>query len=294
MASSVRFHAATSIEDALEHLDQLGEDVQVLAGGTDVMIQLQRGEISPRELLHIDGIPGLRNASADERGLSLGALVTHEAMWRHPVVPGLESLREASAQVGGWQTQSIGTVVGNVVNASPAADLLPGLLVHEAVIHLARRGGERALPIEQFILGRRRTARDPREIATRISMAPVPEGSGEAFVKVGRRRAMEVSIVAVAVRLTSDPSSGTISNARIAVGAASAVPYRAAAAEQLLLGQHPSNELFQEAGRAALEGADPIDDVRASRRYRLAVLPRAVTQALVRSSSRLDRTRSVA
>jgi carbon-monoxide dehydrogenase medium subunit len=294
MASPVQFHAAASLEDALERLDQLGSEARVLAGGTDVMMQLQRNEIRARELVHIGGIPGLNDLAVEERGMTFGAMVTHEDTWRHPMAAGHASLGEAARQVGGWQTQALGTVVGNVVNASPAADLLPGLLVHDAVLHLARRGSERTVPIGEFILGRRTTARAAEELVIKITTGPVPPGSAEAFVKVGRRRAMEVSVVAVAARLTTDPSSGKITDARIAVGAASAVPYRAVDAERLLVGVHPSDQAFREAGHAALEGADPIDDVRASRRYRLTVLPRAVAHALARSGERIDRTRSVA
>ncbi|MFC5176188.1 FAD binding domain-containing protein [Nocardioides taihuensis] len=294
MASPVQFHAATSLDDALERLERLGPDARVLAGGTDVMIQLHGGQISARELVHIEGIPGLAELTAEESGLSLGAMVTHENIWRHPVAAGYASLSEAARQVGGWQTQTLGTVVGNVVNASPAADLVPGLLVHDAVLHLAKRGSERTVPIGEFILGRRQTAREAEELVTRITTGPLPAGTAEAFVKVGRRRAMEVSILAVAARLTIDPSSGTITDARVAVGAASAVPYRAVDAERLLVGAHPGDEVFREAGRAALDGADPIDDVRASRRYRLTVLPRAVERALARAAGRTDETRSAA
>ncbi|UUZ59037.1 FAD binding domain-containing protein [Nocardioides sp. B-3] len=224
MASTVQFHAATSLEDALERLDQLGSEARVLAGGTDLMIQLQGGQLSPRELVHIHAVPGLADFAVDEQGLRPGAMVTHENLWRHAGADDFTSLSEAARQVGGWQTQSIGTVVGNVVNASPAGDLLPSLLVHEAVLHLARSGNERTVPMSEFLLGRRQTAREPEELVTKITMGPVPAGAAEAFVKVGRRRAMEVSVVAVAVRLVMDPSSGVITDARIAVGAASAVP----------------------------------------------------------------------
>jgi len=294
MTSPVHFHAATSLEDALERLDQLGSDARVLAGGTDVMIQLKAGQIAARELVHIAGVPGLRDLDVSDQGMTLGAMVTHEDIWRHPQTAGRASLSEASRQVGGWQTQTLGTVAGNVVNASPAADLLPGLLIHDAVFHLARRGAERTVPIGEFILGRRRTARAAEEIVTGITIGPLPTGAVEAFVKVGRRRAMEVSLVAVAARVTTDPSSGTITDARIAVGAASAVPYRAVAAERMLVGATPGPAVFREAGHAALDGADPIDDVRASRRYRLTVLPRAVAHALNRTGEQIDQTRRIA
>lgn len=294
MQSPVRFHSATTFEEVVDALDELGSEARLIAGGTDVMIQLARGELSPQVLLHIERVPGLGTVAAGEGGLHLGALVTHAMVRSDPATCALAALADAARQVGGWQTQAIGTVVGNIVNASPAADLTPGLLVHDAMVHLSRRGSERTLPLDQFVKGRRETAREPQELVTGITIARTPEHSGEAFVKVGRRKAMEVSIVAVATRLVVDPSTGTIADARVAVGAVSPIPHRAPASEQLLIGQRPTADLFAAAGRAALEGADPIDDVRASRRYRLAVLPRAVAQALSRSSDHVDAARSVA
>lgn len=280
---SVDFRSVDTVAAALELLSELGSDAQPLAGGTDVMIQLRLGQLTPRVLVHLEPLAAeLRGIDSANGRITLGALTTHEdliaarrsdAEW--PDAPAV-----AAGQVGAWQTQTLGTVAGNVANASPAADLVPALLAHDAWVHLRSTGGIREIRLADFIVGRRQTVRRPDELITGLSLPVLPPNTVDAFVKVGRRSAMEVSIISVAVRITLDPDAGTIADARIAVGAAGPVPYRAIEAERLLVGAPPSADLVAAAAAAAAGPADPIDDVRASKRYRTLVLPRAVGRAI--------------
>jgi carbon-monoxide dehydrogenase medium subunit len=262
---------------------------------------LRRRELNPAVLLSIGRLPGL-GADRDEGtmagGSGPGGPLTLGALTRHTQIAGsarinrdYRAISGAGSQIGGWQTQAIGTLVGNIVNASPAADLVPPLLVHGATVQLRSVRGEREVPLQEFIIDRRKTVRRPEEMVTAISLEPVSDATADEFVKVGRRGAMEVSIVAVAVRITLDPGSGVVTDARIAVGSCGPVAYRATAAEQVLTGAVPDRAVLASAGLAAAEPASPIDDVRGSRAYRMRVLPKVVERALADSVGRVRRRR---
>ena len=162
----MEFRRSGDLDEALTSLAELGDKAQVLAGGTDVMIQLERGEISPETLVHIERIEGMRSIAENGR-LTLGALVTHTDLAQSPVLcDRYQSVARAASLVGGWQTQAVGTIGGNVCNASPAADLLPPLLVHDATVLLVSKDrGEREVPLGDFVVGRRTIAREPDELS---------------------------------------------------------------------------------------------------------------------------------
>lgn len=277
----MEFKVARSHAEALTTIAAFGTDATLLAGGTDVMVQLQRSELKPPVLLNIEQVGAWRtyDVSASSR---IGALVTQRTLAEDLDIRARYSALAAAARLcGGWQTQSVGTLAGNVCNASPAADLTPALLVHGARVVLeSERGGRRTLPLEDFVLGRRKVDRKPDEIVIQFELDTPPSRTVDAFEKVGRRGAMEISIVNVAARLSFTPDQ-KVADARIAVGSVGPKPFRAIGAEQILKGQSVSDQVIGAAAHAVLEAATPIDDVRASRSYRLAVLPR-VTARIIR------------
>lgn len=280
----MRFRSAETLEEALATLAESGDETQVLAGGTDVMVQHQHGEISPEALLHIERIESLRSIGAVNGQVRLGALVTHRMVSRDPaIVSGLPALAQASATVGGWQTQEVGTVVGNVVNASPAADTVPSLLNAGCVVELASAGGSREEALEAFLLGRRQTSRRPDELVTGLRLDPAGSRTGEVYLKVGPRSAMEVALVGLAVRLSLEPDGETVADARVAVCAVAPVPYRVTAAEEILTGSRLEAATVDEAGLALSGSASPIDDPRASAAYRKRVLAPLLGRAVERA-----------
>jgi carbon-monoxide dehydrogenase medium subunit len=196
------------------------------------------------------------------------------------------SLAEAANQVGGRQTQNVGTVGGNVANASPAADLPPALLLADARVLLASSSGERTVALSDFFLARRQTARLPDELVTALVLDRPRPRSAEAYVKLGRRRAMEIAIVGLAMRLSFDEALEKIVDARVAVCAASQRPYRAADAEASLIGSAFDEIDLAAAGRLAARPASPIDDVRASADYRRRVIESLTVRAAQRCRSR--------
>jgi len=284
------FYTVATLEDALATIERLGAGARVLAGGTDLGVQLQRGEVEPEALVYIGRLQELASVCDNGREMELGALLTHRALADCVALAGrYEAIRTAAASVGGWQTQAIGTLGGNVCNASPAADLLPPLLAHGARVTLASaRAGERQLPIERFVLGRRRTALVPGELLTRIRLEAPPPRTADVYLKIGRRGAMEVAIVGLALRLTLAEDLQTVAEVRIAVCAAGPVPWSAAGAGSILAGSRLGDDALGAAGEALVAEAATIDDARAPAAYRRRVLPRMLARALHMCAQRVQ------
>jgi carbon-monoxide dehydrogenase medium subunit len=281
--SRLQFVDAHDVGQALEVLDEHGDEAVVLAGGTDVVVGLLRGDISPGFLVHIRRLEELRGIESGER-TEVGALTTH---WELITTPAIRAdhpaLAEAALTVGGRQTQNIGTIAGNVVNASPAADLLPALLVADARVATASRSGGRSLPLEEFLLDRKQTALQPNELVTSIALERAGTRTGETYLKVGRRGAMEVALVGLAVRLQLEDGDA-IARARIAVCSVGPKAFRVREAETALVGSRREEAAVAEAGRLLAAAARPIDDVRATAGYRgrtlAALLQNAVSTCL--------------
>lgn len=271
-----------TVEEALAVLASGDGGCQVLAGGTDVMVQLARGEIAPSLLLHVERVAELRAAEVNGSA-RIGALVTHRQLVRGALGPAYRAVAEAAATCGGLQTQAVGTIGGNVCNASPAADTLPALLVHDARVTLRSAGGDRTLGLEEFVLGRRATARRPEELLTAITLAGSGSRTGDVYLKVGRRSAMEVAIVGLAMRLRL-AEDGTVADARVALASVGPRPLRSAGAEAALAGAAVPGDAIapaalDAAAEALLGDVTPMDDLRASAGYRLRVLPGLLRRA---------------
>lgn len=269
----MRFLSVESLEEALETLSESGEDARILAGGTDVMVQQQRGEIDPAMLLHIERIDALRQVDTSDFRIKLGALITHRRVGRDTELSSsLPALAEAAATVGGWQTQEVGTIAGNVANASPAADTVPALLNADCVVHLTSAEGGREVPLDEFIVGRRQTARHDNELISALSLEPIGPRTGETYLKVGPRSSMEVALVGLAVRVTASEDGATVEDARISVCSVAPVPYRVSSAEAALIGSSLDDDALTEAGDLLRASAKPIDDARATGTYRQRIL----------------------
>jgi carbon-monoxide dehydrogenase medium subunit len=286
---SFDYHQPASLAEAVALAARFGADGRFLAGGTDLLVQITRGRAAPRHLIALHRVPGLADVAVNG-AVALGACATHRAIERTPALAGpLACLVEGAQVIGGHQVRNVATVGGNLVNASPAADLVPCLLALDGAVTLLGPDGERELPVEGFLLGPNRTARRPEELLTRVRMPGLPPRSATAFLKAGRRKAMEISVVCVAARLTLDPTGERCLEARIALGAVAPTAVRARAAERLVEGQRPGADLFEQAGHAAREACAPIDDVRASAGFRRHLVGVLVRRALQRC---LDRARA--
>ncbi len=289
---SFEYHEPTSLAEAVDQGARFGADGCFLAGGTDLIIQMRRGKLRPRHVVSLHRIPGLDGIGANG-AVTLGALVTHRALERHSAFQGpLRALVEGAEVVGGHQIRNVGTVGGNIVNASPAADVVPVLLALDATVTCAGPGGERTLPLDGFLVGPGQTARRPGELLTSVHLPALRGHSATAFLKAGRRKAMEISVVCVATRLTLDEEGDRCVEARITLGAVAPTTWRARAAERALEGRAPTPDVLREAGRLAAAECRPISDVRASARYRTLLVETLVPRALTRCLQRIGEAAS--
>ncbi|MFQ6014253.1 MAG: FAD binding domain-containing protein [Anaerolineae bacterium] len=273
--------APTTIEEAIAALVEYDGQAKVLAGGTDLLVQMKHGQKSPRCLVNIKRIPGLRDISYDpEDGLRLGALVTLNEVIRSPLLQQhYPVLPQTAATMAGVQIRNLGTVGGNLCNAAPSADMAPSLIGLGAQVKLVGPGGEQIVPLEDFFTGPGTTVLQRGEIMTEIRVPAPPPGTAAVYLKHTPRRAMDIAVVGVAV-------VGRIVNPKITLGAVAPTPMRARRAEAVLREEVITEELLEEAARIASEECKPIDDVRSSAWYRremVRVLTRRAVWQLVRA-----------
>lgn len=255
-------------------------DARILAGGTDIYPATQ-AQVLPGDVLDLTGISALRGLSESEDGLSIGACTTWSSVAEAGLPPALHALQQAAIQVGGRQIQNAGTVGGNLCNASPAADGVPALLVCDAVVHIAGAEGSRSMPLADFITGPRRTALQKGEIVTAVHL-PTDALSGQsAFVKLGARAHLVISIAMVAARLVIE--GGRIAQAALAVGACSPVARRLPEVEAALVGLTVAEATGLITPDLLSLHLSPIDDIRSTAAYRMdaagELLRRAIRQA---------------
>ena len=282
------YHEPTSLAEAVSLAVRFGDEARFLAGGTDLMVQIQSGRVRPRHVVSLHRLRELAGLAANG-GIRLGALVTHRTIERTEAFAGpLRALVEGAEVIGGHQVRNVATVGGNVMNASPAADLVPVLLALDGVAHLVGPDGERGVPLDALLKGRGETDRRAGEVLTAVTFAGLPARSATAFIKAGRRKAMEISVVCVAARVTVDAATGRCAEARIALGAVAPRAVRARRAERALEGQPLTPDMFRRAGELAAQECEPISDVRASARFRghlvATLVPRALERCVARAS----------
>ncbi|MFT4040652.1 MAG: FAD binding domain-containing protein, partial [Thermomicrobiales bacterium] len=269
-----------TLDEALRLLADHAGLARVVAGGTDLVVELSRGIRPTQTVIDISRIAELRGISLDDDVFTLGALATHNdvvasAACRESLTP----LAEACWEVGAPQIRTRGTVAGNLITASPANDTITPLMALEAEVTLVSLRGERTLPLREFYLGFRRTALEPDELLRAIRVPALAANQRGRFVKLGLRRAQAISVIDLAIVLTLD--DGVVTAARIALGALAPTIVRATAAETFLTGQPLTAEVCEQAATLTEAAVSPIDDVRASAGYRRQTLRNLVAATLL-------------
>lgn len=239
----------------------------IVAGGTD-FYPARVGKPLVDDVLDIQGIEDLRGIRERAADFRIGATTTWTDIVDCPLPPLFDGLKLAAREVGGVQIQNAGTICGNICNASPAADGVPALLALDASVELCSATGVELVPLADFILGNRRTRRQPDQLVTAV-IVPKPTGRAAGhFVKLGARRYLVISIVMAAATIEVD-ASGSIAQARVAVGACSPVARRLPSLEAALRGIKVDGTIGRIASAAHLDVLAPIDDVRGSAEYRV-------------------------
>ncbi len=270
----------TSLDEALALLAEHGGAARIVAGGTDLVVELGRGIRPTATLIDITRVQELAGIAERDGAIVIGALTTHnDVIGSARCRAALRPLAQACLEVGAPQLRTRATVAGNLVTASPANDTIAPLVALGAFVVLASVRGERVLPLADFHLGVRRTALAPDELVREIRVAPLPIGSRSRFVKLGLRRAQAISVVDAALVVTLD--GGAVAEARIALGSVAPTIVRAGEAESFLTGKSLDGETCAEAGRLAAGAANPIGDVRGSAGYRRTTIANLVADALL-------------
>lgn len=274
--------APKTLDEALEVLSEKQPDIAVIAGGTDLIPRIRRRDTRPEVVLDLRLLP-LKEIRTDGISVQIGACVTHSQVIDSGLLAEqLPALVDACTQMAGPPVRNRGTLGGNLITASPAADSAPPLLVYDAEVVLLSTAGERVVPLHEFFTGPGANAKRQEELMTEIRV-PIPnKPTAAAFIKLGKRRAMAISVVSVAARVSLD-DGGAVQDARLAFGSVAPTPLRSPEAEGALEGKVLSKEGIAEAALLAREAASPIDDLRASAWYRskmVGVLTRRALEAV--------------
>ena len=276
------FYRPTTLREATEALASGG---QVLAGGTDFFPALGIRP-APERIIDVSRVSELRGIHFGPDQIRIGGATTWSEIARAALPRSCDALRAAAREVGAVQVQNRGTIAGNLCNASPAADGVPPLLILDAQVELTSYRGKRTVPLSKFIIGNRKTQRQPDEILSAVLIPAALSSSPSVFLKLGARRYLVISISMVAV-LLAQREDGRIQTARIAVGACSAAAQCLNELEQDLV-DHPADSSLAEIISARhLSPLSPIDDVRATSTYRLDATLTLVRRAIAACTEQL-------
>ncbi len=275
------YYAVDAVSEALDLLAQYGSRARVIAGGTDLLLELERGQRPGVEvLIDISRVAGLNTISESSGVIRLGALVTHNQvvasdLLRRHALP----LVQAAWEVGAPQIRNRGTIAGNLITASPANDTIGPLLALQAAVTLASTAGERTISLAQFYTGLRRTVMRPDELLTAIQFPALAAEQRGIFLKLGLRRAQAISVVNVTaiLRLTA---ADQVKDAVICLGSVAPTVIRVPEAEQALSAQMLTPATIKAAARIAADIPRPIDDVRSTAAYRTEMIRVLVRRAL--------------
>ena len=279
------FYEAHSVADAvklrLEH-----PEAQILAGGTDVLVQMREGKRAGKELISIYGIDAMWGVSLDEEeNIRIGSLTSFSHITKDPIIQKyINVLGEAVDMVGGPQIRNAGTIGGNTCNGVTSADSASTLFAWDAVIELTGENGARRIPIQEFYISAGKVDIRPDEIQTAIL---IPKASYENcfghYIKYAMRNAMDIATLGTSVNVRLSADKKTVERARVAFGVAGPVPLRAETAERLAAGQPVSLELAERFAQAVKEDINPRDSWRAARDFRMHIAVESAKRAFIES-----------
>ena len=272
---------AQSHVQAVRLLLEMGAEARLLMGGTDLFPALRNAKVHPRVLIDVKHITGMGDVAYDNRtGLCVGAAVTMNQLASHPQVrTHYPVLAQAAGCVAVYQIRNRATLGGNLCNASPCADTAPAALVLDAMLDLHGPDGKRSVPVSDWFLAPGQAAIQPGELLAGVRFPASPRGGVGTYLKLGRSKAGDLSLVSVAVLAFPDATASGY-RFRLALGSVAPTPIRAGEAEEWLAGATLSEESFAHAAQKAMEASSPITDVRGTIEYRRAMVRTLTLRAL--------------
>ena len=267
-----------SIKKTISILSQYGERAQILNGGTDLIVEMRDKIIQPEYLVDIKAILQLNRITYSEQdGLDIGAAVTLNEISDSKVVQkNYPILVKACKTVGSYQVRNRATLVGNICNASPAADTAPSLLVLEAKVNITGPTGEKAVPINRFFTDVKKNVLRKGEFVTSVTIPTIEDKWTGVYLKQARKKEVDLATIGVAVLCVRD-------EVRIALGAAAPIPLRAFKTEELLKGKIIDEPLLEKVGKSILTEVSPISDIRSSQQYREDIIEVLVKRAILQA-----------
>lgn len=284
------YHEPENMKSALALLSSLKSNAKIIAGGTDILVNMKKGIISPKYLISLAKIKELFVLEPRKKGVAIGShviagnLAESDFLWKKfPVIA------KAASVLGSPLIRNRATIGGNIVTARPAADLPPALMAVGAKIELKSKKGKREVSLDEFFLGPGKTVIRPDEILTRIIVNELPPFTGSDYIKLGHRKTLEIAIVAVASRITLDKPQGVIKNARIILSAVAPQVVHAVTAERILINEKPTEKIIERAATLAMQDCRPITDIRGGAEYRKEIVKVLVKRTLINAVKAVNR-----
>lgn len=279
------YRKVSTLEEAFLLLEKHQERAIILAGGTDLLVKMRHKILAPELLIDLKGIPGLDEIRFDSVNvLHLGALTSIHALETSPLIKEkFGIIAQSASSLASYQIRTRATLGGNLCNASPAADMIPGLISLAAQAKITGQNGERLIPLEDFFVGPGKTRLQRGEILTEVQIPNPPASTGFHYAKHSIRKAMDLAVVGVAVVISIIPGKDVCSGVKIALGAVGPKPMRASKAEDFLRGQKVDESVISRAAFLAAEEARPVSDIRASGEYRKEMV-RVVTERALKQA----------
>ena len=264
---AIKYAVPTSVEDAIAILDEHGANARMLAGGTDLIVQVRENQLDTEVFVDAKHIGELMELGANGAGTTLGAAVPCYQIYNDANFVALyPGIADATRIIGSTGIQGRASVGGNLCNSGPAADTIPALIVYGASCDIAGPGGRRSVPVEDFCTGPGTNVLEPNELLVSLSLPEPPASSGAHYLRFIPRNEMDIAVVGAGAQITLD--GDTITAARIALGAVAPTPLFVGEAGAALIGKDANEDAFEEAAQLAREAARPINDMRGTIEHR--------------------------
>jgi len=276
-----QYLAPQQIAEALEILSQYGKEIKVIAGGTDLLVQYYDRLYEINNWLDLKNIKELKDIRINKNQIEIGAMVTHAQLESsEDIKKYYPVLSQAAADIGSPQIRNRGTIGGNIVNASPAGDLLAPLMAYDAQFRLLSIKGEKIVPAEEFFIGPKKTILEPAQLLTQIILPLPSERTYGSWIKIGKRKALIIATITLALVVEMAEDNKTVKEARTCLGSVAPTPIEIKEVRKKMAGRNFNQLDFAELGQIVEDKISPIDDIRGTREYRKDVAKEIMINAL--------------
>jgi len=276
-----QYFAPQKIEEALEILSRYGENIKVIAGGTDLLVQYYDRLYEISSWLDLKNIKELKEIKIHQNQMEIGAMVTHAQLEKsEDIKKYYPVLSQAAADIGSPQIRNRGTIGGNIVNASPAGDLLPSLMAYDAQFKLLSLQKEALIPAEEFFIGPKKTILEPAQLLTQIIFPLPSKKTYGSWIKIGKRKALIIATITLALLVKIAEDNKTVKDVRTCLGSVAPTPIEIKEIRKKMVGKNFEQLDFTELGQIVEDKISPIDDIRGTKEYRKDVAKNIMINAL--------------